>query len=150
MSAGVELNDVWIRFGDFVAARDVNINIEQGKFFSFLGPSGCGKTTLLRAVSGFLEPSKGKILIGGSHVTWDGLQKAMEVGAAGIVVGGFDDPDLKRLLGRDLGVAITGHEDLVTALILTEGFGEMAMAHGTFDLLKAQEGRKASINMCML
>jgi hypothetical protein len=46
----------------------------------------------------------------------------------------------------DLGVAITGHEDLVTALILTEGFGEMAMAHGTFDLLKAQEGRKASIN----
>ncbi|MCK5597573.1 MAG: hypothetical protein KAJ04_09015, partial [Candidatus Eisenbacteria sp.] len=81
------------------------------------------------------EAHKGKILVGGSHVTWDGLQKAMEVGAAGIVVGGFDDPNLRRLLGKDLGVAITGQEDLVTALILTEGFGEMAMAHGTFDLL---------------
>jgi len=92
------------------------------------------------------EAHKGKIIIGGSLVTWDGLQKATKVGASGIVVGGFDDPDLKRLLGKDLGVAITGHEDLVTALILTEGFGEMAMAHGTFDLLKAQEGRKASIN----
>lgn len=92
------------------------------------------------------EAHKGKIIVGGSHVKWDGLQKALEVGAAGIVVGGFDDPDLKRLLGRDLGVAITGHEDLATALILTEGFGEMAMAHGTFDLLKSREGKKASIN----
>jgi spermidine/putrescine transport system ATP-binding protein len=75
MSAGVELNDVWIRFGDFVAARDVNINIEQGKFFSFLGPSGCGKTTLLRAVSGFLEPSQGKVLIGGRDMAGIGPNK---------------------------------------------------------------------------
>jgi hypothetical protein len=92
------------------------------------------------------EAQKGKIVVGGSYVKWDGLQKAMSVGAAGIVVGGFDDPDLKRLLGKDLGVAITGHEDLATALILTEGFGEIAMAHGTFELLKARQGRKASIN----
>ena len=92
------------------------------------------------------EAHKGKIIIGGSHVTWDGLQQAMKVGASGIVVGGFDDPDLKRLLGKDLGVAITGHEDLGTALILTEGFGDIAMAHGTFDLLKSREGMKASIN----
>ena len=54
MSANVHLEDVWIRFGDFVAAREVNINIREGEFFNFLGPSGCGKTTLLRAVSGFL------------------------------------------------------------------------------------------------
>ncbi|MBN2564071.1 MAG: hypothetical protein JXB46_00010 [Candidatus Eisenbacteria bacterium] len=92
------------------------------------------------------EVHRGKILVGGSHVTWDALQRAMDVGASGIVVGGFDDPDLKRLLGKDLGVAITGHEDLPTALILTEGFGEIAMAHGTFDLLKSREGRKASVN----
>jgi hypothetical protein len=92
------------------------------------------------------EDHKGKIIVGGSHVKWEGLQKAMTIGASGIVVGGFDDPDLKRLLGKDLGVAITGHEDLATALILTEGFGEIAMAHGTFDLLKSREGRKASVN----
>jgi len=64
VSAGVRLDDVWIRFGEFVAARDINITIEGGEFFSFLGPSGCGKTTLLRAVSGFLEPSQGRVLIG--------------------------------------------------------------------------------------
>ena len=92
------------------------------------------------------EAHKGKVLIGGSHIKWEGLQRAIDVGASGVVVGGFDDPDLKRLLGKDLGVAITGHENLATALILTEGFGEIAMAHGTFDLLKSREGRKASIN----
>jgi len=99
-----------------------------------------------------LEPSdidsscEGRVLIGGSHVTWDALQKAMDVGAAGVVVGGFDDPNLRRLLGKDLGVAITGQEDLRSTLILTEGFGEMAMAPATFQLLKSREGRKASIN----
>ncbi len=65
MTADVTLDDVWIRFGDFVAAREASIHIENGEFFSFLGPSGCGKTTLLRAVSGFLTPSQGRILIGG-------------------------------------------------------------------------------------
>jgi spermidine/putrescine transport system ATP-binding protein len=68
MSADVQLDDVWIKFGDFVAARDVNIHIEGGEFFSFLGPSGCGKTTLLRAVSGFLEPTQGTVLIGGKNM----------------------------------------------------------------------------------
>jgi hypothetical protein len=92
------------------------------------------------------ESMRGKVVVGGSHVTWDGLQKALSVGTAGVVVGGFDDPDLRRLLGKDLGVAITGHEDIATTLILTEGFGEIAMAHGTFDLLRSREGRKASIN----
>ncbi len=68
MSADVTLEDVWIRFGDFVAAREANIHINDGEFFSFLGPSGCGKTTLLRAVSGFLTPSQGRVLIGGKDM----------------------------------------------------------------------------------
>ena len=75
MSADVELKDVWIKFGDFVAARDVNITIQGGEFFSFLGPSGCGKTTLLRAVSGFLEPSEGVVSIGGQNMAGIGPNK---------------------------------------------------------------------------
>jgi spermidine/putrescine transport system ATP-binding protein len=65
MSADVELDHVWVQFGELVAARDVAITIRGGEFFSFLGPSGCGKTTLLRAISGFLEPSRGQVRIGG-------------------------------------------------------------------------------------
>jgi spermidine/putrescine transport system ATP-binding protein len=65
MSADVELDHVWIRFGPFVAVRDATLRIADGEFFSFLGPSGCGKTTILRTISGFLEPSEGVVRIGG-------------------------------------------------------------------------------------
>ena len=77
MSAGVgvDLENLWIRFGDFVAVRDANVNINGGDFFSFLGPSGCGKTTILRAVSGFLEPSDGRVLIGGNNMKGIGPNK---------------------------------------------------------------------------
>jgi spermidine/putrescine transport system ATP-binding protein len=61
----VELVDVSMSFGDFVAVHPTGLKIEAGEFFSILGPSGCGKTTILRMISGFLEPSRGAILIGG-------------------------------------------------------------------------------------
>ena len=72
---GVELDHLWIRFGEFVAVRDANVSIEGGEFFSFLGPSGCGKTTILRSVSGFLAPSEGRVLIGGKDMTGIGPNK---------------------------------------------------------------------------
>ena len=77
MSSGVavDLENVWIKFGDFVAVREANVSINGGDFFSFLGPSGCGKTTILRAVSGFLEPSDGRVLIGGNDMSGIGPNK---------------------------------------------------------------------------
>jgi spermidine/putrescine transport system ATP-binding protein len=52
----------------FTAVQPTDLTINAGEFFSILGPSGCGKTTILRAVSGFVEPSKGRILIGGDDM----------------------------------------------------------------------------------
>ena len=75
MSAGVQLDHISIRFGDFTAVRDADLNIEEGEFFSFLGPSGCGKTTILRAISGFLEPSEGTVRIGGQDMRGIGPNK---------------------------------------------------------------------------
>ena len=77
MSAGVgvELDHLWVRFGEFVAVRDASVTIQGGEFFSFLGPSGCGKTTILRAVSGFLDPSEGAVRIGGKDMGGIGPNK---------------------------------------------------------------------------
>ncbi|MSP83082.1 MAG: ABC transporter ATP-binding protein [Alphaproteobacteria bacterium] len=75
MSADVELDHVWIRFGPFVAVRDATLRIENGEFFSFLGPSGCGKTTILRTISGFLEPSQGTVRIGGQDMRGIGANR---------------------------------------------------------------------------
>ncbi|MYM56206.1 ABC transporter ATP-binding protein [Thalassovita mangrovi] len=49
----------------FTAVQPTDLTIRAGEFFSILGPSGCGKTTILRAVSGFVDPSAGRVMIGG-------------------------------------------------------------------------------------
>jgi hypothetical protein len=89
---------------------------------------------------------KGTVIVGGALVTTDSLRKAVETGVKGVVVGGVEDEDLIKFLGHEIGVAITGHEEIGTTLIITEGFGKMNMSHRTFNLLKAFHGRDASIN----
>ena len=86
------------------------------------------------------------ILVGGSLVTTEAIQKAIQQGVKGIIAGGIDDADLRELLGYELGVAITGSEEIGITLVITEGFGSVAMAEQTFDLLKTREGMKTSIN----
>ena len=68
MSAGIDLENVCCDFGTFRAVDNANVSIKPGEFFSFLGPSGCGKTTILRMVSGFIEPTQGAIKIGGKDM----------------------------------------------------------------------------------
>jgi len=88
----------------------------------------------------------GQILVGGAAVEADAITRAAERGAVGIVAGGIRDTDLIRYLGRDIGVAITGSEDIPLSIIVTEGFGAIQMASRTFRLLKSLEGKTASIN----
>ena len=89
---------------------------------------------------------KGKVVVGGAFLSASTLARAKEIGVAGLVVGGIHDKDLRALLGYDLGVAITGAEQVGFTLILTEGFGTIPMAPKTFSLLSAHAGQKASIS----
>ncbi len=97
-------------------------------------------------VNQILPEHKGKILVAGSLVSTDVVQKGIDIGVNGIIAGGIDDADLRQLLGYELGVAITGSEELGITLVITEGFGSIAMADRTFMLLKEREGMKTSIN----
>ena len=89
---------------------------------------------------------QGKIVIGGSFVDDKALKKACDLGIKGIIVGGVDAAVIKAWLGYEIGVAITGDEDVTTTLIITEGFGDVSMASRTFDLLKQSNGKRASIS----
>ena len=89
---------------------------------------------------------RGKVVDGSSHVSHAALMRAREVGAAAVVVAGFDDRDLRELLGRDLGVAITGSEDIGFTLVLTEGFGHIRMAERAWKLLTEHDGALASVS----
>ena len=64
----VSFNQVWKRYGEVVAGKNLNLDIRRGEFLSFLGPSGCGKTTLLRMIAGFEQPSEGDVFLSGLRV----------------------------------------------------------------------------------
>ena len=89
---------------------------------------------------------KGMVLIGGSRVTLDALKKATEIEVSAIVSGGIRHEDLTTFTGEEIGVAITGQEEVGITIIITEGFGNMNMSQRTFDLLKEFEGYSASVN----
>lgn len=88
----------------------------------------------------------GRIVVGGARMTLAAIERARSMGAVAIVSGGLDDADLETFLGYNLGVAITGSEKLGITVIVTEGFGEIAMARRTFALLAKHEGADVAAN----
>ncbi|MEE2657561.1 MAG: hypothetical protein VX733_03590 [Candidatus Latescibacterota bacterium] len=89
---------------------------------------------------------EGKIVGGGGRLSYEAILAARDMGAVGIIGAGIHDRDLCELLGYDLGVAITGTEEIGITLIITEGFGEIAMARKTFSILERFSGREASLS----
>ncbi len=71
----IVLDGASVMFGSFTAVHPTDLKIEAGEFFSILGPSGCGKTTILRMLSGFLQPTVGEVLIGGEPMMGIGPSK---------------------------------------------------------------------------
>jgi iron(III) transport system ATP-binding protein len=68
-AASVEFINVFKRYGNVTAVRDVSFKVEAGQLVTLLGPSGCGKTTTLRLVAGLELASEGTIRIGNENVT---------------------------------------------------------------------------------
>ncbi len=56
-------------YEDTHVLKNINFEIEKGKFYTLLGPSGCGKTTILRIIAGFTDVSDGKVTLNGEDVT---------------------------------------------------------------------------------
>jgi spermidine/putrescine transport system ATP-binding protein len=51
-----------------VVLKNINFELEKGKFYTLLGPSGCGKTTILRIIAGFTAPSSGNVYFNGKKI----------------------------------------------------------------------------------
>jgi hypothetical protein len=135
-------------YGCEIAARGTMV---QGIFG--IGPETAGPIVVLSEDAARpLTPADirpehaGAVLVGGSLASLAVLRRAIEVKAAALVTGGLDAADLKQLRGYDLGVAITGNETTGLTLVVTEGFGELALSARTLRLLAAAAGRTASVS----
>lgn len=65
----VELKGISKTYGDTIVLKNIDMDLEKGKFYTLLGPSGCGKTTLLRIIAGFNQPNTGTVVLDGKDVT---------------------------------------------------------------------------------
>ena len=64
----IELKNINVTFDGELIIENLNLNIRDKEFVTFLGPSGCGKTTTLRTIAGFVMPDSGDILFDGIRI----------------------------------------------------------------------------------
>lgn len=84
----IKVNNLTKKFGDFTAVDDVSFSVNEGEIFAFLGPNGAGKSTTIKMLTTLLNPTGGKMLVGGFDVgeNPDGVRRSI-----GII---FQDPSL--------------------------------------------------------
>jgi sulfate-transporting ATPase len=63
--ATLQVDDVTVRFGGVVALSSVGLEVQPGEVLGLIGPNGAGKTTLIDAVTGFVRPTSGRVMLDG-------------------------------------------------------------------------------------
>ena len=76
----LRLEGVVKRYGGFTAVAGLDLVVKKGEIFGFLGPNGAGKTTTIRMVAGVLQPTAGRILVGGDDLRAEPLKAKMRIG----------------------------------------------------------------------
>jgi len=74
-------------FGSLVAVKDVSMTVEPGELRAVIGPNGAGKTTFFNLISGFLQPTSGRVIFDGADITgllparrvWRGIARTFQI-----------------------------------------------------------------------
>lgn len=64
----LEVNHIDVHYGDFLALKDVSINVEPGTIVSLIGANGAGKSTIMNTICGLNKPTKGDIIFDGQNI----------------------------------------------------------------------------------
>jgi ABC-2 type transport system ATP-binding protein len=80
MTAGVQVQDVSRRFGSKEAVADVTFDVHAGEVLGLLGPNGAGKTTTMRVMTGYLQPTTGRVVVGGVDMAEDSVGARQHIG----------------------------------------------------------------------
>ena len=76
----IEAHNLTRKFGDFVAVRNLNLQVPAGEIFGFLGPNGSGKSTTVKMLTGLLKPTSGNATIGGLSMDTDSVAIKRQIG----------------------------------------------------------------------
>lgn len=76
----IELKNVTKKYNNFKAVDDISFKIEEGEIVGFLGPNGAGKSTTMSMITGYIEPTKGKIIVNGYDIDQKAKQAKRQIG----------------------------------------------------------------------
>ncbi len=76
----IEVKNVTKRYGKFVAVEDISFEVKKNEIVGFLGPNGAGKSTTMNMITGYIEPSKGRIIVNGYDVSKQPKKAKMQIG----------------------------------------------------------------------
>lgn len=94
----LEVKNIDVRYGDFLALHDVSLNVEQGSIVSLIGANGAGKSTIMNTICGLNKPSKGQILFDGKDIS--GL-KPSKIAKAGLSMAPEGSHCFERMTVKD-------------------------------------------------
>jgi len=89
---------------------------------------------------------KDAIVVGGAQFTLDAIREVASAGGVAIVTGSIDAESLAGFVGHEIGVSITGDEEIPLTLIITEGFGQLSISNRITEIAKKLHGKFASVN----
>ena len=64
----IQVENITKKYGSFVAVNDISFEIDEGEIVGFLGPNGAGKSTTMNMITGFIEPTSGRIIVDGYDI----------------------------------------------------------------------------------
>jgi len=99
----LELKDVEIKYGAVTAVHGVNLSVRAGEFVALIGSNGAGKTTILKTISGLLQPSRGEITLNGQRISGQTPNRITRAGIAHVPEGRQVFPDLTVLENLEMG-----------------------------------------------
>ncbi|MCI8291153.1 MAG: ABC transporter ATP-binding protein [Clostridia bacterium] len=144
----IEVQNITKKYNNFIAVDDISFKIEEGEVVGFLGPNGAGKSTTMSMITGFIEPTSGKIIVNGYDINQKSKQAKRQIGYMPENVPLYPEltvkefvsymADLKLVKGRDKKaeidrvVKLTGLEEVKGKLIrsLSRGYKQRVSLAG--------------------
>ncbi len=94
----VEIEHLWVLYGDLAAVKDLSFTIPKGEVFGFIGPNGAGKTSTIKVLATILQPARGRARIGGVNVQAFPQAVRRKIGYVPDFFGVYDDLTVEEYL----------------------------------------------------
>ena len=131
----LELNNVESSYGPVQALRGVTLSVEEGKIVTVLGANGAGKSTILKTISGIIDPSKGQVKLRGAEIQGFAPDRIVRAGIGHVPEGREVFPLLSIEDNLRMGAYIRSDQDGVAK--------DIEAVYGYFPILKERSRQEA-------